>query len=467
MRDRGRCRRERTAVLRFEHRRATERHLPFRGAVRRQVELPHVAQQITRIGRRDHPIAVAQQLHAAQTIGRRLRTHPRVHFAQQPPVFQLHHEEPCRPALALVAIAEHRHPGAITQHPHLGRRQHMAQFFQGALVMLPHQRFRAQARIGRVRHVQGEHRCRPGPGGTQHHVLPAALEIRIRLHQRPIHQQPLVRNVPVGQTGHFLCHLMGHIGKALGPGLGIEGMHHALVAAHHHQPLAVGAAFRVLDVLTVQRTQRLAPRVGQVDGQCPIALTGGRPDEHRVRIDDLPQRTTTRVVLDRLVVAVTQQIGHQLPALGGLLGLGTRGHPHLRQQHVLHVLRQVVGFLLRPLQLLGLQPGGFPHDDIAPAPVRHLLGRAPLPHPFLAHGTDRIGLQIAGTAAGGERRHELLVAGLQRPAAHRHTGRGTRTIDDFRQNLAHRGQKLRAVVDVHVAAVAVDGGVPEVVHRGR
>ena len=99
------------------------------------------------------------------------------------------------------------------------------------------------------------------------------------------------------------------------------------------------------------------------------------------------------------------------------------------------------------------------------APVRHLLGGAPLQIAFPAVHTQCKGLQVARPVTRHERRHELLVAGLQCPVADRHSGGRTRTVDNLGQDLAHRRQKLRTVLDVQIAAPTVDGCMPQVVHR--
>ena len=99
------------------------------------------------------------------------------------------------------------------------------------------------------------------------------------------------------------------------------------------------------------------------------------------------------------------------------------------------------------------------------APVRHLLGRTPLQIAFPAVHTQCKGLQVARPVTRHERRHELLVAGLQCPVADRHSGGRTRTVDNLGQDLAHRRQKLRTVLDVQIAAPTVDGCMPQVVHR--
>ena len=344
----------------------------------------------------------------------------------------------------------------------------MAQLGRMALVQLPHQCLCPEIGIGRARHVQRKHRLRAGARGTHHHVLPLAVQVCVGLHQRTIHQEALLLIVPIGQPGHFLHHHVRRIGKALHPVTGAEGMHEALVGTHHHQLLARCGPLLLLQIGTVGTgtgIHRLAPAAHALRQAC-IALVGGGPDEDRCRVDDLAQHVPARPEQRGLVVAVTQQVGHQLPppdlALRALAGCATS-----IKQRLLQRLWQLIVALRTPEEVAGTHSRGAAVADngMTTAPVRHLLGGAPLQIAFPAVHTQCKGLQVARPVTRHERRHKLLVAGLQCPVADRHPGGRTRTVDDLGQDLAHRRQKLRTVLDVQIAAPTVDGGMPQVVHR--
>ena len=344
----------------------------------------------------------------------------------------------------------------------------MAQLGSTALVQLPHQRLRSEISISGARHVQRKHRLRAGARGTHHHVLPLAVQVRIGLHQRAIHQEALLLIVPIGQPGHFLHHHVRRIGKALHPVTGAEGMHEALVGTHHHQLLTRCGPLLLLQVGTVGSgagIHRLAPTAHALRQAC-IALVGGGADEDRCRVDDLAQHVPAGPEQCGLVVAVTQQVGHQLPPPD--LTLRTlAGRTADIQQRLLQRLRQLIVALRTPEEVAGTHPRGAAVADngMTTAPVRHLLGGAPLQIAFPAVHTQCKGLQVARPVTRHERRHELLVAGLQRPVADRHPGGRTRTVDDLGQDLAHRRQKLRTVLDVQIAAPAIDCSMPQVIHR--
>ena len=371
--------------------------------------------QVAGIGRSNHLVTVAQQLDPAQAVGFGHRATPRIQRLQHLAGRQVHHEKLGTTGLALVAVAENGHPRAVTQHAHLGCGQHMAQLGSMALIQLPHQRLRSKIGIGRARHVQRKHRLRTGPGRTHHHVLPLAIQVRIGFHQRTIHQEALLLTVPIGKPSHFLHHHVRRIGKALHPVTGAEGMHEALVGTHHHQFLARCGPLLLLQVGTVgpgPGIHRLAPTAHALR-QGRIALVGGSTDEDRCRVDDLAQHVAARPEQRGLVVAVTQQVGHQLPppdlALRALTG-STTGI----EQRLLQRLRHLVVALRAPEEVAGTHPRGtaVADDGTTTAPVRHLLGGAPLHVALTTVHPQREGLQVARPVARHERRHELLVAGL-------------------------------------------------------
>ena len=420
-----RCCRHRSPVRRGEQRATTQRHLPFSGPLRSQVELPDVAVQVAGIGRGDHLVAVTQQLDPAQAVGFGHRAAPRVQRLQHLAGRKVHHEELCTAGLALIAVAEDGHPRAVTQHAHLGCGQHMAQLGGMALIQLPHQCLRSKIGIGRARHVQRKHRLRTSARGTHHHVLPLAVQVRVGLHQRTIHQEALLLIVPIGQPGHFLHHHVRRIGKALHPVTGAEGMHEALVGPHHHQLLARCGTLLLLQVGTVGTgpgIHRLAPAAHALRQAC-IALVGGGADEDRCRVDDLAQHVAARPEQRGLVVAVTQQVGHQLPPPDLALRALARCTAGI-QQRLLQRLRQLIVALRTPEEVAGTHSRGAAVADngMTMAPVRHLLGRTPLQIAFPTVHAQCEGLQVARPVTRHERRHELLVAGLQCPVADRHPG---------------------------------------------
>ena len=245
-------------------------------------------------------------------------------------------------------------------------------------------------------------------------------------------------------------------------------MHEALVGTHHHQLLTRCGPLLLLQVGTVGTgagIHRLAPTAHALRQAC-IALVGGGADEDRCRVDDLAQHVPAGPEQCGLVVAITQQVGHQLPPPDLALRALARCTTCIKQR-LLQRLRQLIVALRTPEEVAGTHPRGAAVADngMTTAPVRHLLGGAPLQIAFPAVHAQREGLQVACPVTRHERRHELLVAGLQCPVADRHPGGRTRTVDDLGQDLAHRRQKLRTVLDVQIAAPAVDGGMPQVVHR--
>ena len=354
VRHQHRCGRERASILGPEQRPAVEGHLPLAAIPRGQIELPHVALQVTRQRSGDHLIAVTLQLHAPQAVAVGLRPHLGIQALEHLTRGQVDHKELGASRFAFIAIAEDGHPGAVTQDAHLGCGQHMAQLAIPAGIQLPHQCLRGQVGIRCARHVQRKHRLRTGARAADHHVLPSAPQMGIGLHQRSVHQQPLPGLALVGQPSHFLQHDVGRIGKALHPVTGPEGVHEAVIGAHHHQLVLV-----VLPTLGTLQVGPVGAAAGmlaaQLGGQRGIALIGGRSDEDRRGVDDLPQHATTRPEQGGLIVAVTQQVGHQLaPAGDGLIaGMLIACNAQRIQQHGLDGHRQIVGAVRTPVELAG------------------------------------------------------------------------------------------------------------------
>ena len=202
-------------------------------------------------------------------------------------------------------------------------------------------------------------------------------------------------------------------------------MHEALVGPHHHQLLARCRPLLLLQVGTVGTGPgilRLAPAAHTLRQGC-VALIGGGPDEDRCRVDDLAQHIAARPEQRGLVVAITQQVGHQLPPPGLTLRALT-GCTASIEQRLLQRLWQFVVALRTPEEVAGTHPRGAAVADngMTAAPVRHLLGRTPLQIAFPTVNAQREGLQVARPVPRHERRHELLVAGLQCPVADRHPG---------------------------------------------
>ena len=479
MRDGGRRCRDRALVIRREHRLLAVGHLPVRHRLAGQIELPEVAAQVACVGRGDDLVAIAHQRHAAQTVGLGIAAHARVQPRKDIARRQLDHQQLGTSGAALVAIARHHHPSPIGQHAHLRFLQHMTDGIAMGLhrlvgvAQLPQHGILQPVEVG-VRHIHGEHRLRPCPGGTHHHISPLAAPVGIPLDQRAVHHEtgletgsgrgPQLRQRCVGRKGEDLAAaILGRIG------IGIEAVQEALIAAHENHRGAADLRSAPLEdraatarhLLCHVGGVALCARRGVAKGrrQVAVAPIDRCTNVDRLRIDDVADDGALQLLAECLagLAPVPAQIHHQLAAV------------------TLPLERAVAQSLLRvrahrvPEERRGgrTRPGPSTHVHAPVNGLGQIVQHAPLARALVAGSIHGISRQVTGPVLRLERRHELLIVGLKRPRGDRHARRAAGAAGDVCQDTRHFRQEAAAVSHVDVLAVTIDGGVPEVIDGRR
>ena len=325
-----------------------------------------------------------------------------------------------------------------------------------------------------VRHIHGEHRLRPCPGGTHHHISPLAAPIGIPLDQRAVHHEtgletgsgrgPQLRQRCVGRKGEDLAAaILGRIG------IGIEAVQEALIASHENHrgtadlrsaPLQ-GRAATARHLLCHIGSVALCARRGVSEGRRQIAVApiDRCTNVDRLRIDDVADDRALQLLAECLagLGPVPAQIQHQLAAVTLLLERAVAQRLLRVRAHRVPVERRRG----RP------RPGPGTHVHAPVNGLGQIVQHAPLARALVAGSIHGISRQVTGPVLRLERRHELLIVGLKRPRGDRHARRAAGAAGDVCQDTRHFRQEAAAVSHVDVLAVTIDGGVPEVIDGRR
>ena len=246
-------------------------------------------------------------------------------------------------------------------------------------------------------------------------------------------------------------------------------MQEALVAAHENHRGATdlrgapleGRAATARHLLRHIGGVALCTRRGVAEGrrQVAVAPIDRGTDVDRLRIDDVADDGALQLLAECLagLGPVPAQIHHQLAAV-------TLPFSGATNQRLLRVLAHRV-----PVERRGgrTRPGAGTHVHAPVNGLGQIVQHAPLARPLVSGSIHGISRQVTGPVLRLERRHELLVVGLQRPRGDSHARRAAGAAGDVCQDARHFRQEAAAVAYVDVFAVTVDGSVPEVIDGRR